>query len=702
MNPHLPPLRADLQLVESAPGINGAPQWVLSDPITGRYFTLTPSAIRLLRHWPLRQPQQILAAANNEPGLPLRVKELEKLLQFLRQHDLVAASDAEQRQRYLGKAQAMRTSLWKSVLHQYLFFRIPLWRPDPVLNRCWPWLQRYGAPFLIWVFPFVLLLGLFLVSRDWVRYTHSFPHLFSLSGMAVFGVSLVFAKFIHELGHAFMAKRAGCRVQSMGVAFIVLFPLFYTDTTDAWKLKDRQARLLIGAGGILAELMLAVIALLAWALLPDGPARTAAFMLSSATWLTTLVVNLNPLMRFDGYFLLSDFWRVENLQERAYALCRWRLRESLFGHGHPAPENLSPSLQRKLLVWGYASWIWRFFLFFGIALVVYHFFIKVIGIGLMLVEIVWFIALPIAKEAYAWWSMRKSIHPIAFLRSALLCSTLLFILLYPWGGSIHIPAVLEAEKVSTLYSPVPAQVNRLHVTDGQRVDTGDILLELTSVDLDYRLDIERQRIAQLQQQRQRGAARQETASEIQVMDWQLAEALARYRGLAAQRQRLTIRAPQAGVVRDLARDMTAGRWLTADTPLLRVVEPTQGRVIGYIPEESLMRTQESMQGIFLTDDPAFPRLDVTLHDIAPTGSAYLQQEMLASDRHGPIAVRRDRDHNPQPVQAQYRVRFIIQEEKFLPLQQPIRGSVILEGEKESILGTVWRRVAALGIRESGF
>ncbi|QHP56971.1 HlyD family efflux transporter periplasmic adaptor subunit [Pectobacterium carotovorum] len=702
MNPHLPPLRADLQLVESAPGINGAPQWVLSDPITGRYFTLTPSAIRLLRHWPLRQPQQILAAANNEPGLPLRVKELEKLLQFLRQHDLVAASDAEQRQRYLGKAQAMRTSLWKSVLHQYLFFRIPLWRPDPVLNRCWPWLQRYGAPFLIWVFPLILLLGLFLVSRDWVRYTHSFPHLFSLSGMAVFGVSLVFAKFIHELGHAFMAKRAGCRVQSMGVAFIVLFPLFYTDTTDAWKLKDRQARLLIGAGGILAELMLAVIALLAWALLPDGPARTAAFMLSSATWLTTLVVNLNPLMRFDGYFLLSDFWRVENLQERAYALCRWRLRESLFGHGHPAPENLSPSLQRKLLVWGYASWIWRFFLFFGIALVVYHFFIKVIGIGLMLVEIVWFIALPIAKEAYAWWSMRKSIHPIAFLRSALLCSTLLFILLYPWGGSIHIPAVLEAEKVSTLYSPVPAQVNRLHVTDGQRVDTGDILLELTSVDLDYRLDIERQRIAQLQQQRQRGAARQETASEIQVMDWQLAEALARYRGLAAQRQRLTIRAPQAGVVRDLARDMTAGRWLTADTPLLRVVEPTQGRVIGYIPEESLMRTQESMQGIFLTDDPAFPRLDVTLHDIAPTGSAYLQQEMLASDRHGPIAVRRDRDHNPQPVQAQYRVRFIIQEEKFLPLQQPIRGSVILEGEKESILGTVWRRVAALGIRESGF
>jgi putative peptide zinc metalloprotease protein len=110
--------------------------------------------------------------------------------------------------------------------------------------------------------------------------------------------------------------------------------------------------LLIGAGGVLAELLLACIALLAWSLLPDGPGRTAAFMLASATWITTLVVNLNPFMRFDGYFLISDFWEVDNLQGRAFALCRWRLREFLFGYGAPAPEPWSPKMQRRLLgVW---------------------------------------------------------------------------------------------------------------------------------------------------------------------------------------------------------------------------------------------------------------------------------------------------------------------------------------------------------------
>ncbi|MCI4115270.1 HlyD family efflux transporter periplasmic adaptor subunit [Dickeya dianthicola] len=702
MSRFLPTLRTDLQLVESATGLDGAPQWVLADPVTGRYFKLAPSAIRLLRHWSLRHPKWVLDAANREPGLPLQDNELEQLLRFLRNHDLIAASDPLQRQGYAIKAAALRVSLWKTLLHQYLFFRIPLWHPDPVLSRCWPGLQHYGLPLLRIALPLMLLLGGFLVSRDWVRYTHTFPHLFSLQGMAAFGVALVFAKFIHELGHAFMAKRAGCRVQNMGVAFIVLFPLFYTDVSDAWRLKDRRARLLISAGGILAELMLACVALLAWALLPDGPVRTAAFMLSSATWVTTLVVNLNPLMRFDGYFLLSDFWRVENLQERAYALCRWRLREALFGYGRPAPHTWSPTMQRRLLIWGYASWVWRFFLFFGIALVVYHFFIKVLGIVLMLVEIGWFIALPVVKEAYIWWSMRKIAHPVSLLRSGLILAAVLVVLLFPWRGSIRVPAVLEAENVSVLYAPLSAQVKTLYATDGQRVTAGEVLLELTSSDLDYRINIERQRIAVLQQQRQRGAGRQETAGETQVLDRQLAESLARYRGLDAQRQRLSITAPQAGQVRDAARDMTEGRWLTTDMPLLRVVEQGAGKVQGYLPEDTLTRAKTGMTGNFIADDPAYPRLAVQLTDIAPTGTAWLQQEMLASDRHGPIAVRRDRDHNPQPVQAQYRVRFVVLEGPFLPPQQPLRGSVMLEGETESILGAVWRRVAALGIRESGF
>lgn len=368
----LPSLRADLQLQMAAPALDGSPRWTLADPLRGRYFKLGAAAMRLLRHWSLGDPEQVLRAANREPGLPLDVAELEQLLSFLRAHDLISALDPQQRDSYGLKAAAQRQSVWQILLHQYLFFRIPLWRPDAFLNRAWPWLARFGPGALRYGLPLTLGLGVFLVSRDWQRFIATFPHLFSLGGALAFGVALFFAKLCHEFGHAFMAKRAGCRVQSMGVAFMVLLPMFYTDVSDAWRVNDRRARLLIGAGGVLAELLLACIALLAWSLLPDGPARTAAFMLASATWLTTLAVNLNPFMRFDGYFLLSDFWEVDNLQGRAFALCRWRLREALFGYGAPAPEPWSPSMQRRLLWWGYGSWLWRAVLFFGIALAVYH------------------------------------------------------------------------------------------------------------------------------------------------------------------------------------------------------------------------------------------------------------------------------------------------------------------------------------------
>ncbi len=458
--------------------------------------------------------------------MPLGEPELEQMLAFLRSHDLIAALDPQQRASYAWKAAASRQSLWQMALHQYLFFRIPLWRPDAFLNRAWPWMARFGPRLLRYGLPLTLGLGVFLVSRDWQRFLATFPHLFSLGGAMAFGVALFFAKLCHEFGHAFMAKRAGCRVQSMGVAFMVLLPLFYTDVSDAWRVNDRKARLLIGAGGVLAEMLLACIALLAWSLLPDGAARTAAFMLASATWLTTLAVNLNPFMRFDGYFLLSDFWEVDNLQGRAFALCRWRLREALFGYGEPAPEPWSASMRRRLLGWGFMSWLWRAALFFGIALAVYHLFFKLLGIFLMLVELGWFIFLPIFKEIREWWARREQAHTPRVLLSGLGLLGLLLVVAVPWRSSVEVPAMLEAGRVTALHAPVAARVRQVNVQDGQRVEQGAVLVELESPDIESRSVIVRREIDILQLQLRRQAGRSETAADVGILEQRLAESVA--------------------------------------------------------------------------------------------------------------------------------------------------------------------------------
>ena len=108
---------------------------------------------------------------------------------FLGQHDLISAEDARQRDSYATKAAASRQSLWTRVLHQYLFFRIPLWRPDAFLNRAWPVLERHGGWMVRVALPLLLALGVFLVARDWSRFIATFPHLFSLGGILAFGVA---------------------------------------------------------------------------------------------------------------------------------------------------------------------------------------------------------------------------------------------------------------------------------------------------------------------------------------------------------------------------------------------------------------------------------------------------------------------------------------------------------------------------------
>lgn len=697
---NLPSLRADLQLTAAAPALDGSPRWTLADPVRGRYFKLGVQAMRLLRHWSLGDPAQVLQAANREPGLPLGDPELEQLLGFLRSHDLIAALDPQQRASYAWKAAASRQSLWQMALHQYLFFRIPLWRPDAFLNRAWPWLQRFGPRLLRYGLPATLGLGVFLVSRDWERFLATFPHLFSLGGAMAFGIALFFAKLCHEFGHAFMAKRAGCRVQSMGVAFMVMLPLFYTDVSDAWRINDRKARLLIGAGGVMAEMLLACIALLAWSLLPDGPARTAAFMLASATWLTTLAVNLNPFMRFDGYFLLSDFWEIDNLQGRAFALCRWRLREALFGYDEPAPEPWPPAMRRRLLWWGFLSWLWRAALFFGIALAVYHLFFKLLGIFLMMVELGWFIFLPIFKETREWWSRREQAHTPRVLLSGLGLLALLLLVAVPWRSSVEIPVMLEAGRVTALHAPVAARVKQVNVHDGQMVEAGTVLVELESPDVDSRLIIVRREIDILQLQMRRQAGRSETAADVGILEQRLAEAVAEYRGLQARRDRLLLKAPQAGQVRDLMPQLAVGRWVSTKEPLARVVEGGT-RMRGYLAEEDLWRVAPGAKGRFVADDPMRPAWPVELLDVDANGVAAIDQEALTSDHHGPIAVRRDENRRPEPVQAQYGARLRLLEDVPTP-SHPLRGVAVLQGRSESLLGTVWRRMAALGVRESGF
>ena len=168
-------------------------------------------------------------------------------------------------------------------------------------------------------------------------------------GVLFAGMTLLFTKIIHECGHAYMAKSFGCKIPSMGVAFMVMMPLLYTDTTVAWRLSSRRERLLVVAAGVMSEMSLGAWAALAWCLLPDGFLKSSAFLLATTTWIMSLSINM-----IDGYYFLSDSIGVANLHQRSFAHTKHAPREWLFGFGAAKPEEFRTGLDRGLILYAWA------------------------------------------------------------------------------------------------------------------------------------------------------------------------------------------------------------------------------------------------------------------------------------------------------------------------------------------------------------
>ncbi|WP_448191407.1 site-2 protease family protein [Azospirillum sp. sgz301742] len=704
----LPALRDDLALLPAPAGLDGAPGWTIHDPVRNRYFRIGPEAFALIAQWHLTKPRAIAAAVAAESLFEPSVDDVMGFYRFLAVNNLTETTDTAHLAR---QAAARKTGWFWWLIHNYLFFRIPLVRPDRFLATTASWVAPfYSRAWLV----FVLLAGAagaLLVARQWDAFRHTFQHFFSPEGLALYGVTLAGTKILHELGHAYTAKRYGCRVPTMGVAFLVMWPVLYTDTTDAWRLVSRRQRLAVAAAGMLTELTLAVFATLAWSFLPDGPLRSAAFFLATVSWLTTLAVNLSPFMRFDGYYLLSDALDVPNLQDRAFALARWRLREWLFGLGMAPPEHMTPRLRRTLLVYAYATWAYRLVVFLGIALLVYHVAIKVLGIVLFAIEIGWFVARPVLTEAKAWWHLREGFRLNGRVLLTLLgLSGAIGLAMLPVAGTVSVPVVWRSTGFATLYASLPAKLEAILVKPGQTVAAGDLLFRLSAPDLEGKLGQVNLRINWMQDQLARLSSSREQLDRLRAMEEDLAAALAERQGLLESRTRLEVRAPLTGTVTDLEDALLPGRWVGPKLPLGIIVSPGPGELVGYVSEGDFDRLRPGAAARFHPDDPLRGRQDARVRSIDAVAVRVLDVPALASLHGGPVAVEGQNDPaGPSralgrsalgPVEAVYRIAFDVD-----AVQGPAhitRGVARVEGEARSLVQRFWRVAAAALIRETGF
>lgn len=698
--PPLPALRAGLVLREAPDRSDGSKAWLIADPLCQRFLRLGEDAFRLLSVWHPGPPSNVAARHQARFGTAPHEADIAAMAAILEKNELIEPVRGSWKAS-AGRLAASKRSLGAQILHGYLFFRIPLMRPQAFLDAAWPFVRPLFTVGFAWFALLTGLLGLWLASRQWDVFVTTFMDFLSWEGALTYGASLILIKSLHELGHAFQARRLGVHVPTIGIAFMVLMPVLYTDTTDGWR-KSRRDRLMIDAGGIMVELVLAAFATLAWALLEDGPLRSACFAAATVSWVMSLAVNLNPLMRFDGYYLLSDALDVENLQERGFAQARWRMRELLFGFGDAPPERLSATLGWTLTLHAWATWIYRFFLFLGIAVLVYHVTVKMLGILLFIVEIVFFVLKPVWREIGEWWKrcadMRMNRQT---LRTGLGLVLMGGVFLIPWQTSIHLPAVLRASQVVPLHAPSEAMLAEILVRNGDRVKEGQLLYRLSSPHLPMqkaaaasRRDLALLRLARM-------AADDRDRSERPVIENESRSAGTMLQTLAAVEAALDIRATTDGTIANADPALHAGLWVSPSLRLAIIAADGVPSVIALAGEDGASRLKTGAAGHFIPAEPEMVRIPVSLTAIADNPVTELPDSILASDFGGSVNVKHNRSGNMEPVATWYAASFRIADDARAPRTE-VAGTVILDGQARSLAGRFLRRALSIMIRESGF
>ena len=698
----IPYLRQDLEIFRGNSREDGSPAWLLYDAVRNKYFTVGLTAFRLIKNWRGGEDIQNFEKKINSQGIETTGDEIKSFIGFLQQNNLIIQPQGQGVPFLMQQKNSLKKSWIMNLIHSYLFFKIPLFTPDEWLGRTLNKVKFLGSKKIRNIIYILGFIGLFFVIQQFENFTKTFLYFFSLKGLMIYFITLVFVKCLHELGHAYIAKYHGCRVSAIGIAFLVFFPFLYTDTTDAWRLRNHKDRLLINFAGILTELHLALIATFVWGVLPEGGLKSAAFFIATTSWISSIAINVSPFMRFDGYYVFSDWLKAENLQPRSFALAKWKVRETLFGFNHKPPEEISPSRRWTFIIYAWSTWVYRFFLFIGIALLVYYFAFKVLGIILFAIEIYWFIMLPIIKEMKQWWMMRSEmkLNKQTFRTISILTITLM-VLFLPWKSSMKIPAVYISEKYSKIYSPYPAKIKSVFITKDQEVEAGQNLIELYSPELDKEINSIRRKIRLTKTKINRMSGTSGNMDEYLTYNQRLIALQSELSGLTKTKEKLVIKAPNKGKVKDLV-SLSNEMWVSNLDQLLGIVHYGTGNVKAFIKEEQIDRFQENTPAVFIPNDGDHKKIHLISNKLDLSSVNNLPYVALASIHSGPIAIRNftSGEYQYRPETAHYIADFKLVNKSSIKFELP--GYVHVEGNRYSPFVRFFRNVFSVLIRESGF
>lgn len=693
-------IREDLNLRSSGVNRRGYPIWTIHDPVRNKFFQIEWRVFEVLRQWKKGTAKLVSEAVNMETSLNVDEQFVLHVEKFLNFNELCQSTSSKRTQVLFNQNTNSHDSWLKWLLHHYLFFRIPIFKCDKFLSSTLPYIKFIFSNWFVSLSILSLFLGLFLITHQWDVFINQFGDFMSPQGILFFFFTLIIVKIAHEFGHAFAAKKYGCKVPVMGVAFLVLWPMFYTDTNESWKLKKNSERFSIARAGLAVELMIAAFATLIWNFLPPGFLRDMTFVMATITWVSSLAINASPFMRFDGYYLLSDLWEIPNLHERSGNLARWWLREKLFCLNASKPENFEYRTQFLLILFAFCTWIYRFILFVGIAILVYNFFFKALGILLFVTEIIWFIMRPIWLEIREWKVLKNQI--IAQKRSWLVCAILfllLALLFIPWRQTIVLEAVINAEPYKKVFIKTGGRLEEFLTFEGALVKKGELLARFENPNLAFKLETVKNQINIYESLLQLSSFDKSWWKRNAVIAADLAKLESEKEALDEKIMSLNIYAPISGKVTQVIKGMFNGQWLGEGEGILSLKGQEGFSVTAYINEENVSRVKENGSCHFIFIKKSFKKYECALERIAPTSELNLKEKILTSPYGGSISATQI-GSVVLPNQALYKLSAFINLTN-IKLNYKTIGLIEIDAERRNIIERFWRWFLAIIIRESG-
>ena len=504
-----------------------------------------------------------------------------------------------------------------------LAIRIPLFDPDRLLER---WLPAYRALFgplgaAVWLM--VVGWGVVAAVRHWDELTQDLAsRVLAPENLIMLGLVFPLVKALHEFGHACAVKAWGGEVHEMGIMLLVLMPVPYVDASSANAFPEKRRRVLVGAAGMVVELFIATLALALWLEMQPGAVRALLFNVMLIAGVSTVLFNANPLLRFDGYYILADLLEIPNLRQRANQYLGSLFERRLFGLEGSAPE--AGVRERVWFVsFAIAAFFYRLFITFAIAaFIATQYFI--LGILLAIWAVAAGMLLPlVGLVGYLAFSRRLERYRLrAVLTSTALAAALaVLVFLVPVPSWTNAQGVVWGGEQSSVRSAADGFIVRVVATPGTRVKRGEPLIEAEDPLLPARLRALEATREELDARYH--AERVESLVRAQITLERLKAVDAELRRLRERTRDLLLRSPLDGVFALPAPEDLPGRFVR------------QGEQVGYvIPDGRLLArvivTQDDIDLVRGHTERVTAKLAERLDETIP--ARVLREVPLASDR----------------------------------------------------------------------